>query len=772
MAPDLEFGRRYLLQTVQRALQPTAAVSCRGIEDELQQVNKGSFLHEKAMRGHRFDDLQGRQFTTRYAMARGVTKGAQSQKQMARDAKSVRDTSAKATSSSQAEQLCAGAVFLVALVLYGWTLAPTVTPTDSGELILASYGLGVAHPPGVPLWIMLTHIASLVPVGNVAMRINFSSAVFAALACAMLTLVVAEILITASCFVATGRKSKASRQESNIENSISRLFIFAPAVGAGLLMAFSRTLWAYATITEVYALNAFLILLIFFLIVRWRRRIVETRTNSSRAAAADDKWIYAAAFVFGLAMGVHHVTVALTLPAIAVVVFRTEGLKFFTSRRLLYSALISIGALILVYSYLPWAASRSPAMNWGNTRSLQEIWWHITGRQYRVFFSFSPSTIGPQFVEFCRLALREFGFSWLPVTVFFAVAGLASAYKRDRTAFWFLLLIVLADLAYSLSYEIAEDKDAYYLPAFISIAISAGVGVRWVIQRAASKPSPIWTPYLAALTAIVLTSSTAFAANWPFNNRRYDFIASDYVQNLFSTIAPDGLLLTQDWQVASPMLYAQEVERRRRDVKVVDINLLRRSWYFDYLNQAHPSLMERSREKIDPYLALLKQWEQDPGSFNGNQELTRRISMAFLDLIQAMVRNEIKVAPVYITNDLLVANQTNGYLTQWIPQTYQLVPQGLVFNLATDQSFHELPDSHLQMRGLVDGTVRFEKDDVINSKILTAYSRMLTNRGRYLASSNHPERAVIAFKGALTLDPNLAEARKGLAESEAKLRNP
>jgi hypothetical protein len=333
-------------------------------------------------------------------------------------------------------------------------------------------------------------------------------------------------------------------------------------------------------------------------------------------------------------------------------------------------------------------------------------------------------------------------------------------------------LIVLADLAYSLSYEIAEDKDAYYLPAFISIAISAGLGVRWLIQRAASKSSLIWTPHLAALTAIVLTSATAFAANWPFNNRRHDFIAHDYVENLFSTIGPDGLLLTQDWQVASPMLYVQEVEQRRRDVKVVDINLLRRSWYFDYLNQAHPALMERSREKIDPYLALLKQWEQDPGSFSRNQELTRRISMAFLDLIQAMVRNEIKVAAVYITSDLLVPNQTNGYLIQWIPQTYQLVPQGLVFNLATDQSFHELPDSQLQMRGLVDGTVRFEKDDVINGKILPAYSKMLTNRGRYLALFNQHDRAAVAFKEALALDPNLAEARKGLAESEAKLRNP
>ena len=370
------------------------------------------------------------------------------------------------------------------------------------------------------------------------------------------------------------------------------------------------------------------------------------------------------------------------------------------------------------------------------------------------------------------MALREFGFPWLPLTLFLAVAGLASAYKRDRTAFWFLLLIVLADLAYSLSYEIAEDKDAYYLTAFISIAISAGLGIRWLIQRAASKPSPIWTPYLAAVTAIVLTSTTAFAANWPFNNRRHDFIADDYVENLFSTIAPDGLLLTQDWQVASPMLYAQEVEQRRRDVKVVDINLLRRSWYFDYLNQAHPGLMERSREKIDPYVAILKQWEQDPGAFTRNQELTRRISVAFLDLIQSMVRNEIKVAPVYITNDLLVPNETNGYLTQWIPQTYQLVPQGLVFNLASDQSFHEPADSNLQMRGLIDGTVRFEKDDVINGKILPAYSRMLTNRGRYFALFNQHERAVVAFKEALALDPNLAEARKGLAESEAKLRNP
>src|SRR4030095_9149031 len=115
--------------------------------------------------------------------------------------------------------------------------------------------------------------------------------------------------------------------------------------------------------------------------------------------------------------------------------------------------------------------------------------------------------------------------------------------------------------------------------------------------------------------------------------------------------------------------------QRRPDVKVVDINLLRRSWYFDYLKHAHPGLMEKSSEKIDPYVAILKQWERDPGAFSRSQELTQRISMAFLEMIQAIVRNEITVAPVYITNELLIPDQLNSYLTQSIPQTYQLLPQ-------------------------------------------------------------------------------------------------
>src|SRR5204863_3099807 len=280
-------------------------------------------------------------------MARERSKNMQPHKAKTREKVTSRGPAAKSDmqikagtiSFSRAELFCAGIVFLVALLLYSWTLAPTVTLTDSGELIVVARGLGIAHPPGVPLWIILAHLASLVPFGNVAVRINFSSALFAALASAVLTLVVAELGITAS-YVATSKKRGVQQRKSSGDSGISHLLTLKPALGAGLLMTFSRTLWSYATITEVYTLNTLLILTVFFLMLRWRRCIVAEQSDIKTAITKHDGWLYAAAAVFGLALGDHHVTVGLTLPAVAVIVWRTQGLRFFTSRRLLYAALI------------------------------------------------------------------------------------------------------------------------------------------------------------------------------------------------------------------------------------------------------------------------------------------------------------------------------------------------------------------------------------------------------------------------------------------------
>jgi len=111
-------------------------------------------------------------------------------------------------------------------------------------------------------------------------------------------------------------------------------------------------------------------------------------------------------------------------------------------------------------------------------------------------------------------------------------------------------------------------------------------------------------------------------------------------------------------------------------------------------------------------------------------------------------------------------------LATWLRRNYQLVPQGLVFNLASDSNFHDPGDWHLQTHGLADGTLRFEKDDVVNLKVLPAYASMLVNRGRYLESFNQRERGMAAFRQALALDPDYRPAQQSLAEITAKLRNP
>jgi hypothetical protein len=647
----------------------------------------------------------------------------------------------------------AALVFSASLLVYTRTLAPTVTLVDSGELIVAARFLGVAHPPGFPLYLILAHLFSIIPIGSIACRINFASAFFAALASGLVTLVVAEFI--ASIFYLSETKAKKGKKklarswasDDGKGKSGWMLNIF-PAVSSGLLLVFSRTLWSYATIAEVYTLNALLIVTILFLMTRWRHRILKdprwTHGKSDKPIITQhDRLLYAAAITFGLALGVHHVTVGLLLPALGAIVYCTQGLEFFRSRRLIYAALLSLCALFVVYSYLPLAASANPILNWGDPRSLQAIWWHITGRQYQVFFSFAPAIVGEEFRKFVHLLLSEFGPQWLPLVLICALFGYFAAFRRDRTTFWFLILIVLFNLAYTLCYDIAEDKDAYHLPVFVSVVIACGLGLREILQLFPVDICNFAAPIFLALPIITV------AANWPYSNRSAYFIAHDYVENIQSTIEPNSLLLTLDWQVASPMLYTREIEQRRRDIKVIDVQLLRRSWYFDYLQRSYPDLIERSRDKVDAYVTELKKWEQDPGLYTRNAALTQRIENAFQQMLQSLVNRQLEIAPVYVTAELILSKESqNSNFIEWLTHNFQAVPRGLVFQLTRDNEFHDPGEPQLQTRGLVDGTIRFADDDVVKQKVLPIYKVMLQSRGQYLAHFHQQERAAAAFEKA------------------------
>jgi hypothetical protein len=188
--------------------------------------------------------------------------------------------------------------------------------------------------------------------------------------------------------------------------------------------------------------------------------------------------LYIAAFLFGLAMGVHHVTVLFFLPSLAALVLATAKPRFFISRNLLFAALIAIVGLS-IYAYLPLAASRSPLINWGEPRTMDAVWQHMLGKQYQMLFRFDTARLA----DHLWFLVREWGAFGLPAVLALAIAGLIDRSRRDRAVVAFLLVATGIDILYISLYFIADDRDAYYLPTFISLTIAVACGVRWIIEK-------------------------------------------------------------------------------------------------------------------------------------------------------------------------------------------------------------------------------------------------------------------------------------------------
>ncbi|MFN2244174.1 MAG: DUF2723 domain-containing protein, partial [Anaerolineae bacterium] len=130
--------------------------------------------------------------------------------------------------------------------LYAVTLAPTVLAGDGGEFQFVPYLLGVAHPTGYPLYTILGWLWShLLPVGDVAYRMNLFSAFWASLAVALLYPLTRSLL--RQVFPA-------------LSPSIRRLI----GVVASITFAVTPTLWSQAVIAEVYGLHIFFVVLIFY----------------------------------------------------------------------------------------------------------------------------------------------------------------------------------------------------------------------------------------------------------------------------------------------------------------------------------------------------------------------------------------------------------------------------------------------------------------------------------------------------------------------------
>jgi len=354
--------------------------------------------------------------------------------------------------------LVGGASFAV----YVRTLAPTLLMADAAEFQFACYLLGVAHPTGYPLYLILGWFWShLVPLGDVAFRVNLLSAVFSALAMALLYPLILDVL-------------------ERTVRSLDRHLLRATAVIATLTLAFSRTFWSQAVRAEVYALNSLFVVATLFLLLRW------SSTRSTRTLCVGS-------LVYGLSL-THHRTMILLLPAYALFVWLTDR-SALTKLESLGKLMVLIIAPQLLYLYIPLGAPATPYLHielapgrtlelYVNTlRGFQEF---VMGQMFRGELGHQAS-IAERVTMAGGFLLKQYGIGGI-------LLGLLGAVRLGIGRWKLLILTALSYLGvvvFTLFYFIG-DIQVLYTPSYIIFAVWIAVGVGWIIEAVRSVRFGAW----------------------------------------------------------------------------------------------------------------------------------------------------------------------------------------------------------------------------------------------------------------------------------------
>ena len=466
------------------------------------------------------------------------------------------------TGFCKTDSLALAAAVLGPLVVYVLTLSHTVALEDDGLFLMAGAHLGIAHPPGYPIYTFILHLFMQLPFGTPAFLGHLSSAVLGALACGGVYLC-ARLLGAAAL----------------------------PALVAAWLFGVSEHVWSQSIIAEVYALNSLFFFAVYALLLYGLRG--EQRL-----------WVWiAAAACYGMSLANHWPLMVLATPGLFLLLLPAGKAMF---RRLpMLSGVAALGAVV-PYVWMFLRAQQNPKISfYGSMDGLGDLWYHISRKGYSHLYK-SPTTGWDDHLQFLQWFGGEIMWQLTLPAFFLAILGLAVLLRRRQLAEAGSGLVVFLSQSIVLIILTNFDFDylrlgifrPYSLVCYGLLAIWLALGFQTLVDhlRPWSHPDQSYKPTLhVALAAVLGLAMVAFSVqeNWRKNDRSASAFPEEYAEMMFRYIEPDAIMLVSDDVETGVLGYYHLVENRRPD-----IILLHRTGYV-YGNRLYsPQLPQEERRKI------------------------------------------------------------------------------------------------------------------------------------------------------------------------------
>lgn len=583
---------------------------------------------------------------------------------------------------------------LIVFFIYLITLAPSVIQIDSGELAAVQATLGIAHPTGYPLFTMAGFLFQLIPLPvTTILKLNLLSALWSALAVAVFSFFVLDVLKYVLSNQATNKRAKSK------ENILNHKILILISVGLSLMMGLGKTFWMQSTSVEVYSLQTFLFSLILLFSFK---AYSKTFTKKNWAICA---------VVIGLSFS-NHMTTILTLPFVIGLYYHQQNPIANRTKLLIFFGAIVFLIAGLVYSYLPIRAFYQPDFNWGNPVNFENFFRHISGKQYQVWLFSSFDSAQKQFSFYISNFPNEFVYSGI-------ILGLIGVVRIIFLNFKFAIVLVctfVISVLYTINYDIV-DIDSYFLFSFMIFSIFAAFGLVYLFEFLSSQIKN----QIIAISLLLSVSILPQLTNYNEVNQSHNYVFEDYTKLLLNSVEPNSVIFSYQWDYfISPSYYFQKVENYRNDVVVIDKELLRRSWYFNQLETNHPKLYSQIETSRIPFLESLKPFEK--GELYDAELIEYNYRKLMTQIAEAGLPN------FYIGIELIQNEMNRGEFI--LPEGYTVAPHLFLFKIVKEGEYLPAPNP--------DFSIRFtKKNDRYTEFIRNTVASMLIYRSMYEMQFNN-----------------------------------